>query len=188
MKNGIIITLCALVVLGFVAWGTYDLLSNNTEGTDSESETQEQEQAVKMLQENRKDIQGTITEEELAIFEEKSLNPFGEDTDMNELDDYIYQEYIHGMSHQKVKASKKWGFYEIHPSRIKWLLEGLDNVELTDEEVYRDILEKWNNGNYSSVDDDHNAIWNLQNGTVGRATGILSAEEEQAYVNSNSGG
>ncbi|WP_404451552.1 DUF6241 domain-containing protein [Virgibacillus necropolis] len=184
MKNALIIIGCSVVVLGLVAWGTFTWLSAGiTENTSGEKE---KDAVVKELHENRKNIEGTITEEELTTFKEKELNPFGEETKLVELSDYMYQEYIHGMSHQKVQASKKWGFYEIHPSRITWLLEGLESVKLKHENIYRDILKKWNNGNFSSVDNDHNAVWRLQDGTVGIATGILSSEEEQAYVNSNS--
>ncbi|ASN06753.1 DUF6241 domain-containing protein [Virgibacillus necropolis] len=185
MKKAIIIFSCALVVLGLVAWGTYSWLSNYSETADNTSVAKEKEVTEEVLQENRKEIEGTITEEDLATFKERDLNPFGEEQKLNELNDYIYQEYIHGMSHQKVEASKKWGFYEIHSNRIKWLLEGLDEVELEHETAYRNILEKWKEENFSSVDGDHNAIWELQGGTVGRATGILSAEEEQAYINNN---
>lgn len=184
MKKTIIIISCALVVLGLVAWGTYNWLASSVKSADNTSEANEE--AIKEVRENRKNIEGTITEKDLATFQEKDLNPFGEGKKIKELSDIMYQEYIHGMSHQKVEASKKWGFYEIHPGRITWLLEGLDKVELNKENIYRDILGKWKNDNFSSVDDDHNTIWSLQNGTVGRATGILSAEEEQVYVNSNS--
>ena len=185
MKKGIIIIMLSAVVVVAVALGTYNWLDNGSEKVSATSDTKEKEQAEEVLQENRKDIKGNISDADLAAFKEENLNPFGESTKMEELTDYAYQEYIHGMSHQKVKASKKWGFYEIHPSRIQWLLDGLDKVELDHENAYRNILEKWNNGDFSSVDDDHNAIWSLQNGTVGKATGILSAEAEQAYVNSN---
>ncbi|WP_430788017.1 DUF6241 domain-containing protein [Virgibacillus flavescens] len=186
MKKAIIIISFAIVTLGLVAWGTYSWLSDSSKKVDGSVEDIEKQRAEQKIQENRKEIQGNISEDDLAVFEEKNLNPFGEETDMSQLDDYMYQEYIHGMSHQKVEANKKWGFYEIHPSRITWLLKGLDKTELEHEETYRNILEKWNNENFSSVDDDHNVIWDLQNGSVGRATGILSAEEEQAYVNNNS--
>lgn len=189
MKKAIIIILSAVLVVVAVALGTYNWLDSGSEKTSTASDTKEKEQEEvqpeEVLRENRKDIKGNVSEEDLAAFKEENLNPFGESTKMEGLMDYAYQEYIHGMSHQKVKASKKWGFYEIHPSRIQWLLDGLDKVELDHENTYRDILKKWNNGDFSNVDDDHNAIWGLQNGTVGKATGILSAEAEQAYVNSN---
>ncbi|ASK60990.1 hypothetical protein CFK37_01565 [Virgibacillus phasianinus] len=184
MKRTIIIIACATVVLGLVAWGTYSFLSNGM-NVENASAAKEKEEAIKGLKDNREKIDGTITEKDLTAFREKGLNPFGESTKMTELNDYIYQEYIHGMSHQKVQASKKWGFYEIHSSRIEWLLAGLAEVDLDHEDIYRDILGKWQKGNFSNVDDDHNTIWMLQDGTVGKATGVLSTEEEQAYLNAN---
>ncbi|MFZ3579889.1 DUF6241 domain-containing protein [Virgibacillus sp. DJP39] len=186
MKKVLIITVCAVVVLCSVAWVTYNMLSNHDENAADNSRAIEKEATEKVLHVNRKDIQGTISKQELVSFKEKGLNPFGESTIMQELTDYIYQEYIHGMSHQKIEASKKWGFYEIHPSRIKWLIEGLEQVNLEHEKMYQEILQKWNNKNFTSIDDDHNTIWSLQGGTVGRATGILNANEEQAYINNNS--
>ncbi|QGS67873.1 hypothetical protein CV093_01335 [Oceanobacillus sp. 143] len=104
--------------------------------------------------------------------------------DLNELTAALYNEYIHGMSHQKVRADKKWGFYEIHLERIKWLLEGLDVVSIENGSTYRNILQRWDKGDFSKVDKDHNAIWKIQKGTVGKATGILSLEEEQKYIDS----
>ncbi len=55
---------------------------------------------------------------------------------------------------------------------------------MSNEDVYRDILERWADGDFSRVDQDHNAIWNMQNGTIGKATGILNAEEEKVYKES----
>ncbi|MGP4075418.1 DUF6241 domain-containing protein [Halobacillus sp. K22] len=127
-------------------------------------------------------ITGAISEEELDSYKEAGKNPFGKDTPAEELTDYHYKEYIHGMSHQKVKASKKWGFYEIHPERISWLLKGLEQADVEHKQVYKNILVKWEEGNFSTIDEDHNAIWNLQNGTIGKATGILSPTEEKDYI------
>ncbi|RDW14991.1 DUF6241 domain-containing protein [Oceanobacillus chungangensis] len=129
-------------------------------------------------------VQGKITEEQLQRYKEEGLNPFGQDLDLNELNAALYNDYIHGMSHQKVRAEKKWGFYEIHPERIKWLLEGLDVVNVGNESTYRNILQRWEEGDFSKIDKEHNAIWSIQNGTVGKATGILSLEEEQKYIDS----
>ncbi|MCJ7840033.1 DUF6241 domain-containing protein [Lederbergia sp. NSJ-179] len=109
-------------------------------------------------------------------------NPFGQKSTQEELTDSDYRNYIHKMSHQKVKADEKWGFYEITPERIDWLLQGLNQVNLKNESVYRDILERWKDGDFSKVDQDHNAIWQLQGGTIGKATGILSPEEEEAFL------
>ncbi|AXI07698.1 hypothetical protein CUC15_01280 [Oceanobacillus zhaokaii] len=129
-------------------------------------------------------VQGKITEEQLQRYKKEGLNPFGQELDLNELTAALYNEYIHGMSHQKVRADKKWGFYEIHLERIKWLLEGLDVVSIENGSTYRNILQRWDKGDFSKVDKDHNAIWKIQKGTVGKATGILSLEEEQKYIDS----
>ncbi|MDX1771457.1 MAG: DUF6241 domain-containing protein, partial [Planococcaceae bacterium] len=40
----------------------------------------------------------------------------------------------------------------------------------------------WEEDDFSRVDEDHNIIWSLQNGTVGRATGILTYEEELRFI------
>ncbi|WP_188456303.1 DUF6241 domain-containing protein [Virgibacillus oceani] len=187
MKKAFIFILCLLLLAAGVYWGTYKWLEGEGEDVAKGEKTANAEEAERdEIQKQREEIDGTITEEDLTVFKEKGLNPFGEDTKMEELTDIRYQEYIHGMSHQKVKASKKWGFYEIHPERIQWLLDGLDKVDLANEKVYRDILKKWSEANFSSADDDHNTIWNLQGGTVGRAIGVLSAEEEQKYVDNQS--
>ncbi|WP_100012138.1 DUF6241 domain-containing protein [Lentibacillus sediminis] len=153
-----------------------------TAGSDTQGDEDETVEAA------RENSGGTVTEEDLEEFAEQGLNPFGLSKSQEELTDIDYREYIHGMSHQKVDASEKWGFYEITDSRIQWLLDGLgleDNKrELTDLDVYKDILERWKAGDFSRVDEDHNVIWEMQGGTVGRATGILSPEEEQEYLQS----
>ncbi|MFC7062086.1 DUF6241 domain-containing protein [Halobacillus seohaensis] len=127
---------------------------------------------------------GKITTEEIADFENEGQNPFGMDIKQEELSGNKIRSYIHGMSHQKVEASKKWGFYQIHDERIDWLLNGLDKTDTINEDIYRDILIKWKAGDFSEVDKDHNTIWNMQGGTVGKTTGILSEEEEKEYINS----
>lgn len=137
---------------------------------------------------NREAVSGMVTEEEMAAFKKEGKNPFGQVKSMEELTDRDYREYIHGMSHQKIKADQKWGFYQINDERVQWLLDGLvlegKQKELSGYTVYKDILERWLAGDFSKADDDHNAIWTMQGGTIGRATGVLSPEEEQAYINS----
>jgi hypothetical protein len=186
MKKWSIVIIFSISFVAAFLWGGYQWLSSNNATMDIASkEVKATSSEQKDLVEKRKEIAGTITEEDLDGFKEHGLNPFGEQTEMTDLTDDMYQEYIHGMSHQKVKANKKWGFYEIHPDRIEWLLEGLDKVNVKHADVYRSILEKWRDGNFAQAAEDHNLIWNLQDGTVGKATGILSKEEEQVYVEEN---
>lgn len=194
MKKVLWILVAVLVVtLGFFGFiilsdlfkETKENVADQVKGEVSTENEAENENKEKELQENRKKVSGTITKEDMLQFKEKGLNPFGEQTKSGELTSSEYNEYIHGMSHQKIKAEKKWGFYEIHPERIKWLLDGLEKVEIENEDTYREILQKWNDGDFTSIDQDHNAIWRIQGGTVGKATGILSVNEEQEYINEN---
>jgi hypothetical protein len=39
-------------------------------------------------------------------------------------------------------------------------------------------LHSWKENNFSSAVSDYNRIWKLQGGTVGKATGLLTPEEE----------
>ncbi|WP_226585034.1 DUF6241 domain-containing protein [Halobacillus litoralis] len=170
MKKWMIITAITLIaVLG--GGGTYYFL------TQGEEELTEAE-----AKEITKSINEVVSEEQLEGYKKEGKNPFGDKDEQSSLTDGKYKDYIHFMSHQKVKADKKWGFIEIHPDRINWLLSGLDQVELRHEDVYKNILTKWQNGDFSTADNDHNQIWNLENGTVGKATGLLSITEEAEYI------
>lgn len=116
--------------------------------------------------------------------EEKEMditnNPFGDRK--RKLSESDVQHYIHGMSHQKVKAKEKWTHYRMTEERIQFLLHIVENSDFEHKELYLDILKRWEAKDFSQVDEDHNAIWQLQGGTVGRATGILTKEEEEQYL------
>lgn len=95
------------------------------------------------------------------------------------------QDAIHSMSHQKVEAKPKWGFLPMTDERINRLIDvvGHNKSEYGEStEVYLNILIRWSNNEISRVDQDHNIIWSMQGGTIGRATGILTPEQELAYI------
>ncbi|MEN8701624.1 DUF6241 domain-containing protein [Bacillus infantis] len=105
----------------------------------------------------------------------------------NNMEEEAVQQAIHDMSHQKVKAENKWGALQVTPDRISRLLSVVEANEMSykHSSVYLDILERWNEGDFSSAARDHNRIWKLQGGTVGEAKGLLSKEEEQKYIEKN---
>lgn len=94
---------------------------------------------------------------------------------------------IHKMSHQKVIAKKKWGAIPLTPERVNRLIEVVEGnrAGYANSAQYLDILHRWADGDFSRADSDHNIIWNLQGGTVGKATGISSPEEEKAFIEEN---
>lgn len=101
--------------------------------------------------------------------------------DMNES---MMRHSIHLLSHQKVIADKKWGMIPMTNERIHRLIDVLEmnKSQYTNADVYEGILNRWALGDFSTVDLDHNIIWTLQGGTIGRATGILSHEEEKKFI------
>jgi hypothetical protein len=108
-------------------------------------------------------------------------NPFNES--MKEpIGENIMMQYIHAMSHQKVAASEKWSYYRLTDARIIYLLEQLEMKDYKHERLYKDILTRWSEEDFSGIDNDHNEIWSLQDGSVGEATGILSKKEEEAFI------
>lgn len=164
-------------VLLFVVIGTAFLVGcSSGQGPDDANANNEQND------ETGKAEQRVSTEEA----DEVELNPFGHTVQKKDMDDHYMLSYIHYMSHQKVRAEHKWGFYEITDERIQWLLDALDEAiyPLDREEKYREILTRWANGDFSQVDKDHNFVWKIQGGTKEeeKATGILSEEEEKEYI------
>lgn len=119
--------------------------------------------------------------EEPAGKAENTLAPDMEETQL--------QIYLHHMTHQKVKADKKWGAVEMTSQNIEDLLVIVNaNAKLYEHgEYYQAVLKKWQAGDFSNSVEVHNFIWNLQGGTVGRATGLLDEQEEQAYIEKNFG-
>ncbi|MDQ0252659.1 hypothetical protein J2S74_000031 [Evansella vedderi] len=93
------------------------------------------------------------------------------------------QNLIHWMSHQKIAADTKWGHFEITQERVERLLEVVKINDYEHQDIYLDILQRWGGGDFSQAVEDHNRIWTLQGGTVGKATRLLTPEEEQAYIN-----
>ncbi len=106
-------------------------------------------------------------------------NPFKHKNRLNEVD---VQNYIHWMSHQKVKADSKWTHYKLTSERVDWLLQKVKEGSYKHEEVYVEILTKWQNEDFATVDLDHNRVWTLLNGNVGKAYGVMTEEEERAYL------
>ena len=98
--------------------------------------------------------------------------------------EYTVQHAIHGMSHQKVHAEDKWGFLPLTQVRVERLIMVVEENkdEYDESKLYLEILNRWANNDFSRADKDHNAIWTLQQGTVGRASGLLSIEEERAFI------
>lgn len=97
------------------------------------------------------------------------------------------QNFIHQMSHQKVRADEKWGMIPLTKERVARLIEIVEEnkANYNHANTYLGILNRWYKNDFSRIDKEHNTIWAMQNGNVGKATGILSYDEEMKYISEN---
>jgi hypothetical protein len=115
----------------------------------------------------------------------KSDNP--EKVDVSKIDYDYWKEYrviatMHEMTHQKVVADEKWGATQITEERVNMLYNIVKHSTYKEKLTLLKILSKWKAGDFHTVDSDHNTLWKIQDGTIGEATGILSEEEEQNFI------
>lgn len=125
-----------------------------------------------------------MSESSILQIDEKNKQPVEKEFPMN-MSEYDIQVVIHAMSHQKVKAEDKWTSILMTPERVNRLLEVVSvKVQRFEKNgpLYLEILQRWASGDFSKVDQDHNAIWQLQGGTVGQATWILTEQQEEDFI------
>lgn len=93
------------------------------------------------------------------------------------------QDVIHFMTHGLVHAEQKWGKVEITAERVERLLEVSEQQQEQYEQgnTYVSILKRWNEGDFSSAVSDHNDIWGMLDGTVGKATRLFTQDEIEEY-------
>ncbi|VEF49117.1 Uncharacterised protein [Bacillus freudenreichii] len=109
------------------------------------------------------------------------------DLDKNSTDDEIIS-VMHKMTHQKVRAEDKWGAIPMTEDTIKQVYEVVSKRDFDDAGLKEDllhILQKWENNNFLSADEDHNYFWEYQGGTVGRAYDTMSQAEEVEFIRNN---
>lgn len=104
-----------------------------------------------------------------------------EDADMKEI---RLQINLHQMTHQKIIASKKKGAVEMTTENITDLLTIVtaNKHHYEHGDFYETALTEWQQGDFSNAVNIHNTIWEWHKGNVGKATGLMSAEQEQDFV------
>lgn len=92
---------------------------------------------------------------------------------------------VHNMTHQKVEADKKWGSSEITADKVQKLYDVIRNNNFKNgstKQMLLEILEPWLEKDFSNAVSAHNRIWSSQNGNIGKATRLLTPQEELDYI------
>lgn len=140
---------------------------------ETENITEGTEESVEASAESQIKMEVTLpTEETTEIEKELAL-------DMGEI---AVQNVIHAMSHQKVKAEDKWSHMPLTQERIDRLIEVVELGNYEFSKMYLEILYRWKEEDFTKAVDDHNSIWHLQKGSVGKAYSLMTPEEEQRYI------
>lgn len=92
---------------------------------------------------------------------------------------------VHNMTHQKVEADKKWGSSEITADKVQTLYDVIKNRDFKNgstKDMLLEILEPWLGKDFTNAVSAHNRIWSYQNGNIGKATRLLTPQEELEYI------
>ena len=175
---GIFLIITALSVIG-VFWMTNksdkELDTNVVENERSDSALESKEEIVSTVDINN-GWENPVHSKQIDEWESGD-EPFHEN---------LVQETIQQMAHQKVIADEKEYSIMITPKRIDTVLqmveENKDKYEHSDK--YLDILKRWKQGDFTTVDYDHNVVMDIQGGKLieGKARGTATEEQEIHYI------
>ena len=91
------------------------------------------------------------------------------------------------MTHQKIAAEEKIGAVPMTKANIDEVTEFVEDSDFELKDEMQMILDKWAEGDFSTVDGDHDYILKMQKGTKGWSTGLFTPEEEAQFVLENWG-
>ncbi|MBL4950920.1 DUF6241 domain-containing protein [Neobacillus sp. OS1-32] len=180
MKKLLLLSAIVLVVLVGGIFGFYKLLDKTSPSAPKKPVTQTEKKA--------ETVSVTVDEEELDKQQTEKIGgvQYKIDLDKNSSQNEVI-DIMHKMTHQKVKAEEKWGAVPMIPDTINQVYEIVRNSDFDIKDDLLAILEKWKNGQFSEVVEDHNYFWRYQDGTIGKAYGKLDSVEEKEFIANNFG-
>lgn len=101
-----------------------------------------------------------------------------------EVTEYSTIQFMHYLTHQKVQAKVKWVSIEMTPEITELLVQVIEQKG-TSWVHYADLIDmanRWTNEDFSSADKDHNYLWKLLDGNIGKANRVFSREEEAEFI------
>ncbi|WP_223637767.1 DUF6241 domain-containing protein [Planococcus sp. 4-30] len=166
MKKTIVYLTAAFMALGIIALGALKVSDNQGYAESSKSAQVSDEKA---MEESTQKMEGL-----------EFVQSVPKDASENAL-----WAMMHKMTHQKVIASEKWGLIRMNDESIAKAEEILIASDFKSKEDLLQIIERWKNGQFDQVDDEHNFIWGMQGGSIGEARGILTEEQEKEFIENN---
>lgn len=173
--NTIIKFFAVLLIFSFIVIGTFAVYLFVGDTNTKPNETAEQE----LSPSNGKEVDDEASVKMAEIDYEVS-DPLEEIP--NEME---YTEDLHKMTHQKVKAQRKRGHLEITEERVEKKIKIAKQSDYRYRDFYITSLERWQEGHFDNAQIIHNTIWDKDQGTVGRAYGMMGHEEEKEYYESH---
>ncbi|TES47887.1 DUF6241 domain-containing protein [Shouchella lehensis] len=173
-----IIFLSIVGVIGLIGFGGFYFGQNALERMASSEEQQGSDTGDDL---NNHSGESGVQTEELVLT--ASIDEDLHDLFPKDLSERAMQEAIHYMSHGLVEAEQKWGKIQLTEERIEWLLDiaTVRADEFTHGSRYEQILLRWHEGDFSQAVEDHNFVWELWGGTIGKATRLLTPAEVDTY-------
>ena len=166
MKKTLVYLAAAFIALGLIVMGTLKVLDKQENSGSPKSAEVSDEEAI---EESTKKMDGLEFAQSVPKdASEKALLAM-----------------MHKMTHQKIVASEKWGLIRMNEESIAKAKGILMDSDFNSKDDLLEIIGRWENGQFAQVDEDHNFIWGLQGGSIGRATGILSEQQEQEFIENN---
>ncbi|PLR95725.1 DUF6241 domain-containing protein [Bacillus sp. T33-2] len=92
---------------------------------------------------------------------------------------------MHKMTHQKVRAERKFGAIPMVEDTVSQVYDIVSNSNFAEKEKLLEIAGNWKKGWFDNIHSDHNFLWEHQEGSVGKAYGVLSSAEENEFVREN---
>ncbi|MCP3764571.1 DUF6241 domain-containing protein [Domibacillus sp. A3M-37] len=92
---------------------------------------------------------------------------------------------MHKMTHQKVIADDKWGAIPMTKSTIQEVYDIVDGTDIALKQELLTILTAWKEGRFDNIVQDHNYLWKIAGGDLGKAYGIMSKTQEMRYAATN---
>ena len=155
-----ILLICGIIMgIAIICIGAYKIAMGSLDGNFSEIG-----KSVKVTE---------VTATEKIANPDEASNVIAEATNM-----------AHAMSNTLIEADHIWDTVPMNKVNVDKLLVLINRIGDGEEKTtLLAIAQKWEKSDFTKVDEDHNTVWSMLDGTTGKATGIKKDEAAIAVLN-----